>query len=292
MRKIFRGVGLSILFICCAGTVSAATTLTGNYLKVGVSDSGALIDFATGTGVKYDPSGRGDFAGVNDILMPGLPFAFYSIGVNGQSATASSLLRNNPFSSVTAGSSVGGTQFAVTAGGNYGGLSITQVLSFGVNSSTLHSSIVLTNTSNYTMHSVAYAVGLDPDQDATGQKGFETTNVVQGHGPESSVWAYGRKSDIWVTLSSTSGWEKTRAGISSDWITDPYSLIYMPRNDGSGDNSISLAYNLGELRPGEQVSLGYDYAFARAVPEPETYAMLGMGLGLIGLMRMRSRQQG
>jgi hypothetical protein len=39
----------------------------------------------------------------------------------------------------------------------------------------------------------------------------------------------------------------------------------------------------------ENMSLGYDVAFAAAVPEPETYAQMLVGLGIVGSVVSRRR---
>ena len=57
----------------------------------------------------------------------------------------------------------------------------------------------------------------------------------------------------------------------------------------NSDSSISLGYSLGDLADGSSVSFGYTYTFANPVPEPETYAMLLAGLGLVGFMVRRRK---
>jgi hypothetical protein len=54
---------------------------------------------------------------------------------------------------------------------------------------------------------------------------------------------------------------------------------------GFADNSINLAYDIGFVPSGHSVTFGYEYIMA--VPEPETYAMLLAGLGLIGFSARR-----
>jgi hypothetical protein len=57
-----------------------------------------------------------------------------------------------------------------------------------------------------------------------------------------------------------------------------------------GDNSVSLAYDIGTIAAGQSVTIGYSYTFAQAVPEPETYAMLLAGLGLMGFVARRRQR--
>ena len=61
-----------------------------------------------------------------------------------------------------------------------------------------------------------------------------------------------------------------------------------PGSYGFGDYSINLAYDLGSIASQQSVTFGYEYIMA--VPEPETYAMLLAGLGLIGFSARRRMQ--
>src|SRR5947207_562339 len=76
---------LSILAIgtCIAVSSQAAPlTLTGNFLKVGISDAGTLgSNSATSPGILHDPTGTQNFCpgGIcNDYLTPGTPHEGFS----------------------------------------------------------------------------------------------------------------------------------------------------------------------------------------------------------------------
>ncbi len=64
-------------------------------------------------------------------------------------------------------------------------------------------------------------------------------------------------------------------------------LISINLSVNNSEISYNLAYDLGTVANHQSVSFGYEYVMA--VPEPETYAMLLAGLGLIGFSARRRR---
>ena len=289
MKKTLLSLAVSTLLAAYAAPAMADVTLIGDYLKVGVNDGGSLINFATLTGLQFDPTGTGNFNSTHDIITPGNPFAFYGIGINGDYAVAGGGLSANPFHSVTFSASGNGNNFALTVGGTYKGLQIQQTLSFAKDSNVIHTTVVLTNTTTASLNDVVYGVGLDPDQDAYAGS-HNTQNSILGQGVDASVSATGPLSNVAITLSNTSGWAATNANVSH-WTTNPYDLTGPVINSGNGDSIINLGYNLGSIAAGSQRSLGYDYTISSvsAVPEPGTYGMMLAGIGLLGLVARRKR---
>jgi hypothetical protein len=266
----------------------ADVTVSGDYLKFGVGNNGALIDFTTFTGLQFDPTGSGNFAGAADFLYPGSPFAFYSIGVNGFYDTAS--YGYNAFGSTTGTLSLSGTTYIATSAGTYNGLKISQTITFDTTSNLLHTNVVLTNTTNHTLNNIAYGVGFDPDQDAWGYGQYATDNQILSQGVGASVQATGAYTGYTIKLSSTGGWSAD-AGVYGGWDNNPYTLATASTSDSFSDSTIALGYNFGNLAKGKQISIGYDVVITAApVPEPETYGMLLAGLGLIGVAARRRRR--
>lgn len=271
---------------------AAPVTVEGNFIRLGVSDSGALIDHTTFTGIQFDPTGSGNFSGAIDYLTPGTPFAFYSLGVNGAFDTAGALaFGNNPFGATTVNlAPPGASPNILTSGGMFGGLGFTQVLSFDLSSRTIQARLTFTNISGTALENVAYAVGFDPDQDIDypGSEAFDTDNRVDGQGANASVTAIGPVLRYGITLANTSGWANTFASARNDRETNPYILAGSGVDDGFGDAELTLGYNLGAFAPGEQKSIGYEYALFTAIPEPGVLPLMFAGLLAIGLGRSKA----
>lgn len=270
--------------------------LNGKYLRVGVNDSGSLIDSAFTVGIDYDSTGTGTPTGF-DFLKPGSPYEFFGVGYNGSSQTFGyhdgSYIS---FGGTTTDTSSGSTLSTLTTG-SWGLLGISQTLSFGENSGFINFSVSLTNNSDAAINNVVYGRGLDPDQDVYAGGGYETTNtIVNGN----LVTGSAPVTDWTIGIFSDSSYAHTPT-ISSSWplpnFNDTYSLL-TPRNDGYGDYSINIGWNIGTLAAGETAVVNFQYRVAEtqgevvtphnpSVPDAtSTLAVLGVTLlGLAGIRR-------
>jgi hypothetical protein len=281
VKKALLPLLLSALFSANA----SALVLDNGYLKVGINDSGALIDHSAYVGIQYDPSGTGNYGAI-DFLTPGTPFAFSSLGVNGSYTSSNANEGTNNFGSTSTNlSSLAGTPLAVTSGASFAGLSFVQVVQYAANSSTIHVSLTFSNNSGSALSNVVYATGFDADQDSNTFGSFDTLNSILGQGTSAGVAAAGSASGYSISLLNSSGWASTTASVSSGWVTNPYTLS-SGLNDGNGDNTVALAYDLGNFAAGQTKTIAYDIAIT-AVPEPSGYAMLLAGLGMLGFMVRR-----
>ncbi len=259
-----------------AGSLQAASfVLTGTQMTVGVDESGGLIDASFTAGII--PAWRPAV----DYLRPGDPFQFYSIGVNNLWVDAGFSSGNN-FSASTVNTSAGVILSATTTGA-FGPLSFTQLLWFGVNDTTIRYAITFENTGTSPLTDVVYAVGLDPDQEAfLIPNQFDTLNSIPDG---NTVIATGPNFGDWIRIFSNDLLSH-EPSVSSNWDTDPYLLYNTPPNDGDGDYTINMAFRIGDMAPGQQVTFGYEIAIGTVIPEPRDYALLG-GLGLLGFAAYR-----
>lgn len=266
---------------------AADVILTGNYLRVGISNSGGLIDAGFTVGIDYSANGSGVYPGF-DFLKPGTPFEFYSIGYGGSTSNVAGITGGsylNPFGATTTNTSSGSIRSVSTTGGTYGTLAFTQNLSFAAGSGVIDFSVSLTNTGASALTNVVYARGLDPDQDKYAGGDHFTTNRIVG---TDLVTAFAPVTGWTIGIFSASPISHT-ASVRSDWSTDPYSLLNAT-NDGDGDWTINMAWNIGTLAAGQSVTIPFQYRISAvpAVPEPSSYASLaGIAVFTLSLVRRR-----
>jgi hypothetical protein len=295
-KFFFPLMSVLIIALCLTGSVQAANvTLTGTNLKVGIDNSGGLVDIAGGQGITYLP------AVANDFTLPGTPWEFFSIGVAGSFVTngvpgASA----NPMGLTTYDYSVPATKLASSSGGMFtvGGASLaySQYIYFDKDEKTIHFSSTILNTSNVSIFDVVFARGLDPDQDVISGGGFATNNTILGN----SVQAVGPKTGLTVRIDPILNTFNLIPGVASisgsfpgfPWATDPYVLLAGGLVNGAvagnpADYSINMAWNIGTLGAHQSVELDYTYTFSQ-VPVPASVLMLAPGLlGLLGLRRKK-----
>lgn len=291
MKRMF--IAITCLCLLALSGVSYAGTYTydGQYLRVGISNSGGLIDDGFVVGIDYDKTGTSTWTGF-DFLKPGTPFEFYSIGVNGAWQAAGYDSGNN-FGATTTDTSAGSVFSAMTTFA-YGDLTGVQTMSFASGAGTISFNVVLTNSGS-TALDVVYARGLDPDQDVYAGGGYPTTNTIVN--PD-LVTGSAPITDWTIGIFSNSSFAHV-PGVSAPWSQDPYNLLTGP-NDGFGDYTINMAWDLGTLAPGAQAAFGFEYRIAEtqggvvnpgAVPEPGTMLLMGTALaGLFGARRRLSRK--
>ena len=157
--------------------------------------------------------------------------------------------------------------------------------------------INLTNNSTSVANDVMWSVGVDPDQGIPVGGGFGTHNeILATGGTDAAVRATSSDGYI-LELHNTTSASATAIAAYVDTVfgsccapIDPAFIFATNQavgDYGFNDHSINLAFDLGNVNPGQTVTIGYEYVMA--VPEPETYAMLLAGLGLIGFsLRRRS----
>ena len=252
----------------------------------------AFIDNGT---VEADVNASGTFASLaysgTEFVQWGTPMSYYWLNSSVGNFVADNASSTNPLSAFTLAS--GST---VSFNSSTGGLTFNQSISLIGSRAVV--SVTLANTTGAAINGVQWGVGIDPDQGA--EDTYATINTVVGQGSGAAVSASDPNAPYYgVTLRNTTdaGAFQVRAYIDGTCCSpvDP-NLVLSGAAQAIGfsttdDHSINLAYDIGTIAAGQSATFGYEYVFA-PVPEPEIYAMLAAGLGLMGFVARRRQRNG
>lgn len=156
--------------------------------------------------------------------------------------------------------------------------------------------VTLHNASSSTLSGLFWGVGFDPDQGGSGKN--TTFNTILGQGASAAVNALDTLfgTGLGVTLANTTALSTGSSVTAFINVGDCCSAVdpaaVALQSVGFthlGDDSISLNYSFGDLAANGDLTFGYSYTFA--IPEPEIYAMMGVGLMLMGFVARRRRGQ-
>ncbi|NTU93859.1 MAG: autotransporter outer membrane beta-barrel domain-containing protein [Chlorobiaceae bacterium] len=254
------------------------STIQSPYLYVSVNNTGTLGNGYANPGIQHDPTGTGSFSDGKDYLTPGDPFEGFYINVVSGGSTYTALGNNND----------GDTGFSTTGTlANFSTTHNADVLWTGTNTAsgmTVASRYTFSDASQYikirTTLSAAQALTgvqflriLDPDQDSSTDLGSSRTSSTSNTlgfttstgrvipASDAAVGAGAVRPDLKVTIYTNSAVPHA-AGISSGWNTNPSAYLgSTPLNDGNGDNTIGIAYQVGDMAAGTSTELVYYYLF-------------------------------
>ena len=288
-----------IAIVVCSSVAHSQTTgsifaLTGDYIKIGVSDYGTIGSKGnTSPGILYDNTGTRTFNTSYDYLTPGTPFEGFTVKYTNGAGTVVTQTNNNTgySNSITggiltnySGIAYSGTTFDNRAvwTGNGTGYSLINDVRF--NNSHKFVDITTTLTSSVAMTNLYFGRFTDPDARAAAGDSSATTNTL-GFSPIgvkqvvfsealSSKYALGL-----YTAASNAG-----AGISSGWTTDPIQY-YNGVNNGTGDYTIGLGFLVPSVAIGDIVTFQYAYIFGPStLSAGATAVSSGAGGGTAGVV--------
>ncbi len=269
MKRSSAILGGMIWFLAAASNAGAAIFLNGDYIQLPIDNttqSGRFMAEGNASGGKFNAAGTGGATGV-DFWQPGTPVYNYTIAVGG------STFRVNGTGWASAptvtDTSSGSINSATITGSPVADLTFTRLVSFADGDQVIQIVDTLTNTGASTITNVATLDNTDPDQ----APGATTRNDVVG----SAAFAVNPTSGLTLAFASTS--PLAVPDLSGFSNTNPYTIIATPAdpNDTLGDIGLDLAFNYGDLAPGESKGATWSIVFgaSQVAAEANTCAALG-----------------
>lgn len=260
-----------------SATPANSLILSGKYIKVGLNEIGGTLGYDNNTspGILYDGTGTGTFNPSYDYLTPGTAYEGFSI--KGSAASAFSFHNNN---SALGSVGIAGGELVSYSGVAYDGATYDQravwsatAISSGVSLFTISHDYYFNDTGQQlnivtTIEALTDLTGLTfgrfTDPDARAASGDSSaTNNFQGSGSVAAgdlVYAEALASKYVIGLYSSDAITHNSAVSGYPWSSDP--LFYLSGdNDGNGDYSIGLGFNLGDLLSGGKLTFKYQYIF-------------------------------
>ena len=284
---------LCLTSVSMAQTTGSVFALTGDYIKIGVSDYGTIGSKGnTSPGILYDNTGTRTFNTAYDYLTPGTPFEGFTVKyTNGAGSLVTQTNNNTGSTSLTggiltnySGVAYGGTTFDNRAvwTGNGTGYSLINDVRFNNNQKFID--ITTTLTSSVGMTNLYFGRFIDPDARAATGDSSATTNTL-GYSPigvKQVVFSEALASKYALGLYTAAS--NAGAGISSSWTTDPVNY-YNGVNNGTGDYTIGLGFLVPSVAVGDIVTFQYAYIFGPStLTAGATAVSSGAGGGTAGVV--------
>lgn len=265
---------------------AAPVVLTGDYIKVGVSDHGTLgSNGSVSPGILFDGSGTHTFDPTHDYLTPGTPLdGFYITGTAGSVFTAkfnnaAGSWNNTSAGAITLynGTAYNGTTYdqrAVWTGTYPSTLNVTNDYHFNTTDQAISVSTTITALTGITGLQMSRFV--DPDVVAAAGDSSATNNFRGATGVAATDLVYGVATHSGYVLGLYTNDPATHNTGVVNWVGTPTSYL-AGTSIGNGDYVIGLGFDLGSLLTGQSITVRYAYVFGTDIAGAIAHAGAGAG---------------
>lgn len=271
------------------GSGLAPIQMQGDYIWTAVGTAGSLgMGGATSPGLIHDPTGDGDFDPLTDYITPGSPFEGFSVSV-GEDTTRSTgpgrmvYSNNNTGTAAITPVSIEDISAASTydhhvrwVGEVSSQFRVTHEFYFNDGDERINIRTQILALS--ALDSVLFQRIVDPDPDVGAYGEYDTTNT-RGYDsnndgdftdprdipPSNWVFSEGLGTGRTLSLTSTSAIPHNTS-VDEDWSDDPADTL-TGTDDGDGDNSIALAFDIGDMTPDQVAELLYAYVMGATLED-------------------------
>lgn len=262
--------------------VSSNAFLQGNYVEVGIGPCGTFGTsvsapsgyhqrggFGNRLGFVADPAQDGWTVGspnyIGDYFLPGTPEEGFGMTINGISYNNNQLCGQSeiPGSIISYNSSA--NEVSAIWQGTIAGLTITSRTYVPVNSLYFITEVSVTNTSASSVNNVYFMRNVDPDQEQPLTGNFTTSNAIVYQNPNACNQALASGTGLaygsYLGLGSIDSRARvTLGGFSNRSASDIWNGIGLTTTGThTGDEAISIAFNLGNIAPNETQTFAYAY---------------------------------
>jgi len=267
-----------------AQVISGNAFMQGTYVEIGIAPCGSFgSSIAPPTGFHPTEFGLGFVADADrdgwntgspnycgDYFLPGTPEEGWAIQIDGIAYNNNQVCSEEGIIGSISNYSETSDEISVNWEGAVNGLSVRKEVVLPVDSLYFISTVTLTNTTSDTLRDVYYMRNVDPDQEQNWSGDYATTNAVVDQNPNppcnvALVSASGGTYGCYLGLGTKHADARvTIGGFSNRSPYDVWHGVGELQQSGSitNDVAISLAFNLGDLAPGERKTFAYAYVLS------------------------------
>jgi len=264
------------------GQSLAPIEMQGDYIWTAVGTAGTLgVGYTSSPGLVHDPTGTGTFDTRTDYVTPGSPFEGFTVSVDGTLYSNNNSRFSSPAITPVSIEDLSATSVYdhhVRWTGEVSGLfSVTHEFYFNDGDETINVRTQVTALRD--LDNVLYQRTVDPDPDHTLYGVYDTVNGrgydANGDGdftdsgdiaPADFVHSEGTSTGRTLSLRTHSLVPHNTAVDDPPWSESPADAL-AGTDDGDGDNTIALAFDLGDMSEDEIADLLYAYVMGATLED-------------------------